>query len=31
LSSLALPLHAGIASAQVDEVVETLRAAIRSS
>jgi dTDP-4-amino-4,6-dideoxygalactose transaminase len=31
LSSLALPLHGGIASEQVDEVVEALRAAIRSS
>jgi dTDP-4-amino-4,6-dideoxygalactose transaminase len=31
LSSLALPLHGGITSEQVDEVVEALRAAIRSS
>jgi len=31
LSSLALPLHAGIGPEQVDEVVEALKAAIRSS
>ena len=31
VSSLALPLHAGIGSEQVDEVVEVLKAAIRSS
>lgn len=31
VSSLALPLHAGISSEQVDEVVEALKAAIRSS
>jgi dTDP-4-amino-4,6-dideoxygalactose transaminase len=31
VSSLALPLHAGITTAQVDEVVDALKAAIRSS
>jgi hypothetical protein len=31
MSSLALPLHAGIGSEQLDEVVEALKAAIRSN